>query len=381
MHAPHHVTPEWVDPYRGVFDKGWDSWREELFARQVAAGIVPEGTVLTPRPEWVQAWSELSGDERRLLSPAAGGLRGVPDPHRRPDRPRPLVAREPRRDGQHARHGVLRQRRQCRGGQDRQRQRAPVQRPPPRVAGRQPRPLRRLGRVHHLQPLLVGLGLGRQHPAQALEALHLARRHPHAAHRPLGRSHRAPRRRALPVRARRRPHAHDHGRRRAGDPRRGGRRGAAGPRRRQPARGARGPRRGRAAPHPVLRDDGLALHLPRRVEGHDGPHQHRRPRRGGARRRQPRLHRGPLGALRPVGGLLGGDRRVATSTRSACAPWRTCGPPRRSGTTSCPCPTASSIASAASSPRPGRRGRRAPTGPVAARSPTSRSPSCSAASA
>ena len=68
MHAPHHVTPEWVDPYRGVFDKGWDSWREELFARQVAAGIVPEGTVLTPRPEWVQAWSELSADERRLLS-------------------------------------------------------------------------------------------------------------------------------------------------------------------------------------------------------------------------------------------------------------------------------------------------------------------------
>jgi len=68
MHAPHHVTPEWVDPYRGVFDKGWDSWREELFARQIDAGIVPEGTVLTPRPEWVQAWSELSADERRLLS-------------------------------------------------------------------------------------------------------------------------------------------------------------------------------------------------------------------------------------------------------------------------------------------------------------------------
>ena len=36
MHAPHHVAPEWVDPYRGVFDKGWDAWREELFARQVA---------------------------------------------------------------------------------------------------------------------------------------------------------------------------------------------------------------------------------------------------------------------------------------------------------------------------------------------------------
>jgi arylsulfatase A-like enzyme len=68
MHAPHHVAPEWVDPYRGLFDKGWDVWREEVFARQVASGIVPEGTVLTARPEWVQAWSDLPADERRLLA-------------------------------------------------------------------------------------------------------------------------------------------------------------------------------------------------------------------------------------------------------------------------------------------------------------------------
>ncbi len=68
MHAPHHVAPEWVDPYRGVFDKGWDAWREEVFARQVASGIVPEGTVATDRPEWVQAWNDLSADERRLLA-------------------------------------------------------------------------------------------------------------------------------------------------------------------------------------------------------------------------------------------------------------------------------------------------------------------------
>ena len=27
MHAPHHVAPEWVEPYRGLFDKGWDAWR------------------------------------------------------------------------------------------------------------------------------------------------------------------------------------------------------------------------------------------------------------------------------------------------------------------------------------------------------------------
>ena len=68
MHAPHHVAPEWVDPYRGVFDQGWDAWRDELFARQVADGVVPDGTVLTPRPEWVRAWSDLSADERRMHS-------------------------------------------------------------------------------------------------------------------------------------------------------------------------------------------------------------------------------------------------------------------------------------------------------------------------
>ena len=68
MHAPHHVTPEWVEPYRGVFDQGWDAWRAEVFARQRAAGIVPEGTVLTERPEWVQAWDDCSADERRMLA-------------------------------------------------------------------------------------------------------------------------------------------------------------------------------------------------------------------------------------------------------------------------------------------------------------------------
>ena len=68
MHAPHHVAPEWVDPYRGVFDKGWDAWRAELFARQCASGMVPEDTVLTERPEWVQAWDDLPGDERRMLA-------------------------------------------------------------------------------------------------------------------------------------------------------------------------------------------------------------------------------------------------------------------------------------------------------------------------
>jgi len=66
MHAPHHVAPEWVEPYRGAFDHGWDAWREEAFARQVAGGIVPDGTVLTERPPWVDAWDALPADDRRM---------------------------------------------------------------------------------------------------------------------------------------------------------------------------------------------------------------------------------------------------------------------------------------------------------------------------
>ena len=68
MHAPHHVAPEWVKPYRGRFDKGWDAWREEVFARQLASGLVPEGTELTGRPPWVEAWADLSADQRRMLA-------------------------------------------------------------------------------------------------------------------------------------------------------------------------------------------------------------------------------------------------------------------------------------------------------------------------
>ncbi|MGN0063079.1 MAG: arylsulfatase [Nocardioides sp.] len=67
-HAPHQAPPEWIEKYRGRFDEGWDVMREKVFAAQVTEGVVPEGTALPPRPDWVQAWDELSDDERRLYA-------------------------------------------------------------------------------------------------------------------------------------------------------------------------------------------------------------------------------------------------------------------------------------------------------------------------
>jgi arylsulfatase A-like enzyme len=67
-HTPHHVPKEWADRYKGRFDHGWDRLREEIFARQLEAGIVPAGTQLSPRPDWIAAWDSLSDDERRLFA-------------------------------------------------------------------------------------------------------------------------------------------------------------------------------------------------------------------------------------------------------------------------------------------------------------------------
>ncbi len=67
-HSPHQSPRDWIDRYAGAFDAGWDVWREATLARQVAMGLIPEGTALSPRPDWVPAWEALSSDERRLYA-------------------------------------------------------------------------------------------------------------------------------------------------------------------------------------------------------------------------------------------------------------------------------------------------------------------------
>ncbi len=65
-HAPHHVSPDWVAPFRGKFDQGWDKLREEIYARQLANGSIPTGTKLTPRPPQIPAWDSLTADQKRV---------------------------------------------------------------------------------------------------------------------------------------------------------------------------------------------------------------------------------------------------------------------------------------------------------------------------
>jgi arylsulfatase A-like enzyme len=77
-HAPHHCPQDYIDKYKGVFDDGYEAYREWVLARMIEKGILPEGTELTPinpMPEGtfspldlVRPWESLSDDEKRLFA-------------------------------------------------------------------------------------------------------------------------------------------------------------------------------------------------------------------------------------------------------------------------------------------------------------------------
>ena len=78
VHAPHHVPREWIEKYKGKFDSGWDSLRNEIYERQLKLGVIPQGTALTKRPEQIPAWDEYPERYRpvaqRLMETFAGFL-------------------------------------------------------------------------------------------------------------------------------------------------------------------------------------------------------------------------------------------------------------------------------------------------------------------
>ncbi|MEV8212947.1 arylsulfatase [Leifsonia sp. NPDC077715] len=83
-HAPHHAPKEWADRYAGKFDMGYEAYREEVFQRQQALGVLPENAELSPinpyadrtsstgKPwpelDTVRPWDSLNDDEKRLFA-------------------------------------------------------------------------------------------------------------------------------------------------------------------------------------------------------------------------------------------------------------------------------------------------------------------------
>src|SRR4051794_27405031 len=83
-HAPHHAPREWADKYKGKFDLGYEAYRERVFERQKAMGVVTDTAELSPinpyageksadgvkswpEADTVRPWDSLSADEKRLF--------------------------------------------------------------------------------------------------------------------------------------------------------------------------------------------------------------------------------------------------------------------------------------------------------------------------
>jgi arylsulfatase A-like enzyme len=67
-HAPHHVPGEWADKYKGRFAQGWDTLREETFARQKQLGVIPPDCALTPRHAEIPAWDSVDPMMKPVLA-------------------------------------------------------------------------------------------------------------------------------------------------------------------------------------------------------------------------------------------------------------------------------------------------------------------------
>ena len=65
-HAPFHVGSDWIEPYEGAFDEGWDAQREQILSRQRESGVVGPDAELSPWAPGVPHWDELSDTERKV---------------------------------------------------------------------------------------------------------------------------------------------------------------------------------------------------------------------------------------------------------------------------------------------------------------------------
>ena len=77
-HAPHHSPRDYADKYTGMFDDGYEAYRDWVLARMIDKGVLPVGTALTPinplpddvalPADAVRPWNTLNDDEKRLFA-------------------------------------------------------------------------------------------------------------------------------------------------------------------------------------------------------------------------------------------------------------------------------------------------------------------------
>ncbi len=72
VHAPLQAKRADIEKYRGAYEAGWDTIRQQRFSRQKELGLVPDDAVLPARNSEpghaVKAWDELSDKEKELFA-------------------------------------------------------------------------------------------------------------------------------------------------------------------------------------------------------------------------------------------------------------------------------------------------------------------------
>ena len=231
-HAPHHIFTEEADKYNGVFDMGWDKYREVVFTNQKKLGFFDENAEISPPDPDVPAWDSLSADAQKLytrMMEVMAGYVTYTDRHFGRVSGLPRIDRRAR---QHAHHVHLGQRRQPRRRRGRQPQRVRLLQLPRRGPREQSCAYRPARDTRVVQPLRMGMGARRQHAVPAVEEGDLPRRHDRPVHdlvarqvRPQGRCSASVRTRDRhgpngPRTARHRPARHDQGHQAGAVPRR-----------------------------------------------------------------------------------------------------------------------------------------------------------------
>ena len=78
--------------YKGKFDQGWDTLREEVFERQKKLGVIPQDAELTERPDLFHAWDSLDDASKKLYTRQMEVYAGLPGERRLERRPPPRRA-------------------------------------------------------------------------------------------------------------------------------------------------------------------------------------------------------------------------------------------------------------------------------------------------
>ena len=66
VHDPLQVPDEWLDKYKGRYDEGYETLRQERLSRLKALGVIPEDAAPFPRLPMIPDWEEIPETQRKI---------------------------------------------------------------------------------------------------------------------------------------------------------------------------------------------------------------------------------------------------------------------------------------------------------------------------